>query len=335
MATYKGISGFKVQTLSADPVATAAWSAGGAMNTGRQNGAGLGSSIATWAGGGADDPLGYTANAEEYNGTSWTEVTNLPTPMTDFACAGTQTAGIIFGGYQVGSTRNNTLEYNGASYSSGGTLGTGRKQMAGGGTSTAGLCMCGESPITTAVEEYNGATWSSGGATNTARNNNRAFGIQTSAVTVGGSSPDGPNTWKAETYNGTSWTIGNALNQGREQMANPGAGTTSTAGLIAGGLSPIIPSPGYADNVESWNGTSFSNATAIPSARGGQFASMGSPVGDYLIMGGHPSYSTQSFLYTENSEPNTFLNEGQVWYNSSGGALKFYDGTTVKTVTVS
>ena len=61
MATYKGIKGFKVQTLTADPIASAAWAAGGAMNTGRQNGAGLGPSTATWAGGGADDPLGYTS----------------------------------------------------------------------------------------------------------------------------------------------------------------------------------------------------------------------------------------------------------------------------------
>lgn len=36
MAEYKGIKGFKTQSYATDPVnATAAWSSGGTMNTGR------------------------------------------------------------------------------------------------------------------------------------------------------------------------------------------------------------------------------------------------------------------------------------------------------------
>ena len=42
MAEYKSIKGYKVQSYAADPVATAAWSTGGAMNTGRNNAAGMG-----------------------------------------------------------------------------------------------------------------------------------------------------------------------------------------------------------------------------------------------------------------------------------------------------
>ena len=96
MATYKASKGFKVQTLTADPVATAAWSTGGAMNTGRNNAAGMGIVTAAVASGGASNPLGYTANTEHYNGTSWSEETNMPSATSYFGTAGSQTAGALF-----------------------------------------------------------------------------------------------------------------------------------------------------------------------------------------------------------------------------------------------
>jgi hypothetical protein len=40
-----------------------------------------------------------TAATEEYNGTTWTNSGNLNTARYDLAGAGTQTAGLAFGGY--------------------------------------------------------------------------------------------------------------------------------------------------------------------------------------------------------------------------------------------
>ena len=97
MAAFKSFKGFNVQSFASDPVQTSAWTTGGAMNTGRNNAAGMGTATAAWAGGGANSPTGYTNKGEEYNGTSWTEVTNLPTATSYFACAGSQTAGLFFG----------------------------------------------------------------------------------------------------------------------------------------------------------------------------------------------------------------------------------------------
>ena len=120
MATYKGIKGFKVQSLAADPVASAAWTAGGAMNTGRRYGAGLGTSTAAWAGGGADDPGGFSNKGEEYNGTAWTEVNNTPTDTANHFTAGTQA--------DAHSSHSNgvTFGYDGTNWSTRPTMGTAR-----------------------------------------------------------------------------------------------------------------------------------------------------------------------------------------------------------------
>ena len=197
------------------------------------------------------------------------------------------------------------------------------------GTQGAGLAICGNPGATTTSEEYNGTSWASGGTVNNGRERNCGIGTQTAAMTCGDNVPTGPGAgWLAEEYNGTSWTNGNEMNTGRDASASPGGGT-QTAGIIATG------NPGNKDAVETYDGTSFSTATAMPAGRSEAYGTGSSPAGNYLVTGGAPGYLTTTFIYNENSEPNTFLNEGQVWYNSTGGTLKFYNGTTVKTVTVS
>ena len=331
MATYKGIKGFKVQTLAADPVATAAWTSGGALNTGRNNAGGMGTVTAAVAAGGASSPTGYTSNTEHYNGTAWSEETNLPSATSYFGTAGSQTAGLMFGGTPGVSSQ--CFKYNGSAWTSSGSLATACKQGGGGGTQTAALYCGGEVPaVTTITQEFNGSTWASGGAMNQSRNNNSVFGTQTDAVTVGGAPSPGAQ-YNAEIYNGTAWTVGNPLIKGRQDMTKPGAGIASTAGMIVAGTGP--PVPGFSTAAESYDGTSWSVKSAtLSTARAGSYGTR-SPVASYLVTGGTPGYITSTEVYAENSEPNTFLNEGQVWYNSTGNTLKFYNGTTVKTVTTS
>jgi hypothetical protein len=68
MAEYKGIKGFKVQTVSTDPaasiIATGTWASGGTMNTATYNASGGdgGTSSAAFAAGGVE-PGYYSYNA--------------------------------------------------------------------------------------------------------------------------------------------------------------------------------------------------------------------------------------------------------------------------------
>jgi hypothetical protein len=99
MADYKGIKGFKVQYLSADPsdpiigqtwyndtskdlkytgVTTAgAWATGNNMNTARATLAGAGTQTAALAFGGYDGTAN-TGATEEYNGATWATITSNP-----------------------------------------------------------------------------------------------------------------------------------------------------------------------------------------------------------------------------------------------------------------
>jgi hypothetical protein len=110
MADYKGIKGFKVQYLSADPsnpiigqtwyndtskdlkytgVTTAgAWATGNNMNTARRILAGCGTQTAALAFGGGPPNTGAT---EEYNGSTWATITpGLNTVRRALAGAGIQ-----------------------------------------------------------------------------------------------------------------------------------------------------------------------------------------------------------------------------------------------------
>ena len=65
--------------------------------------------------------------------------------------AGTQTAGLAFGGSPAA-----TEHYDGSVWTAGGNLATGRGFLGGAGTQTAGLAFGGMSPVTNATEEYTG-----------------------------------------------------------------------------------------------------------------------------------------------------------------------------------
>ena len=109
MATYKGVKGFTIQSLSADPPTpiagqvwynstsqvlkgyanvTGAWSAGGNLNTARRGIMGIGSQTAALGCGG----VLMTNIVEAYNGSTWTEVADLGTARYMGAPSGTQTA---------------------------------------------------------------------------------------------------------------------------------------------------------------------------------------------------------------------------------------------------
>ena len=180
MATYKGIKGFNIQTVSSDPPApfigqvwynstsatvkyrdgatSASWASGGALTTARTSLAGCGIQTAALAFGG-DGPGGNSNATEEYNGTAWTNGGNLPLAKFSLAGAGIQTAALAFGGSAPGTpnpqVRVSTEEYNGSSWTAGGAMSNMMGSGAGAGTQTAGLGFGGQSnsPVNT-TEEY-------------------------------------------------------------------------------------------------------------------------------------------------------------------------------------
>ena len=96
MANYKDIKGFHVQSLSSDPVSTQAeagtWASGGDVNTARYAGQGSGTQTAGLATGGFLGPGSASALNESYNGTAFTEVSDLNTARGQSFQAGSSTA---------------------------------------------------------------------------------------------------------------------------------------------------------------------------------------------------------------------------------------------------
>ena len=64
----------------------------------------------------------------------WTVGGNMITARFGLGGAGTQTAGLGFGGYGSGGYKTSTEEYNGTTWSAGGDMATAREGLAGAGT---------------------------------------------------------------------------------------------------------------------------------------------------------------------------------------------------------
>ena len=96
MATYKEIKGVTVQTLDEDPVVReAVWSSGGALNTARQT-KGVLQELKLQSLFLVVRPAPGLANAhEQYNGTAWTETTEINTDKK-YANAGAGTYILCF-----------------------------------------------------------------------------------------------------------------------------------------------------------------------------------------------------------------------------------------------
>ena len=181
MATYKGIRGFTIQYLSADPpnpivgqvwynttsavmkgrsVAAAGWSSGGTQPAPLTTSALTGTQTAAISMAGFYD-LQTTLT---YNGTAWTAVNRLTQLGRNSPGAfGTQTAALCAGGYNTDD--NATFDYsetwNGTSWSEGNNINTPRGYIASAnqGTTTAGLIFGGRAgptgnATTTCAESY-------------------------------------------------------------------------------------------------------------------------------------------------------------------------------------
>ena len=111
---------------------------------------------------GGNNPTPYNANVEDYDGSSWTNATALPTANKLGSAAGIQTDSIFFAGnVPPNKVVDTTSGYDGTNWSTRPSMGTARQAGAGAGTSTAALMMSGANGSGTAVttvEEFTGVT---------------------------------------------------------------------------------------------------------------------------------------------------------------------------------
>jgi hypothetical protein len=195
----------------------------------------------------------------------WSSGGNLPSARAYMGGAGTQTAGLAFGGQ--GAPLGTTSAYNGTAWTNlPGNMTTIRDNMgAAGATQTAALTFGGYTPspagATTASESWNGTSWTSTPSLNTARYGVTGFGIQTAALAIGGGNATGTLS-AVDSWNGSSWTSSTSL---PAVLAYAGSAGIQTAGIVFGGES--TGSPTIIATSRSWNGSAWSPSPSLNTAR--------------------------------------------------------------------
>jgi len=106
---------------------------------------------------GSSDP-GAVANVESWNGTSWTETTDVNTARVVAMGLGTSSGdGLVIGG---SPDRAIVEQYDGSSWTEITDINTGREHGASSGTATLGIIFAGYDPDgKTETEFWNGSTW--------------------------------------------------------------------------------------------------------------------------------------------------------------------------------
>jgi hypothetical protein len=246
----------------------------------------------------------------------------MGTARSSTAGAGTQTSGLVFGGYDVppAGAYDLTEEYNGTSWTAGGALGTARYNLAGCGTQTAGLAFGGSDEVTfliSSTEEYNGTAWTEVNDMNNGRYRLAGNGIQTAALAVGGTSPSTGLTTLTENYDGTNWTTSPAtLATATRQLRSVGSNSTA---LAFGGETTVSAS---ISTTEEFN-KSINVITAGAWASGGNMNTGRGTAGDCgtylagLVFGGNPIAAPYQTNVTEEYNGSTWSTGGNTAQDSA------------------
>ena len=244
-----------------------AWSTGGSTNTGRTQAGGFGTLTAGAIAGGFEQPS-YNAEVEEYNGTAWSEVTNIPRAQRHMGSCGTQTAGLINGGAAAppGGAFAETFEYDGTNWTESGDMNVAKYNLENAGTQPAALAIAGQTgshdnnTAVGTVELYNGSSWSEEADLSSSRRSVGAIGTSTAAISAAGFTPPSAYSTNVESWNGSSWSEVAEMNTSRATSAVAG---TQTAGLMSGGETDDAQA-----KTEDWNGTAWTEVGDLSTARG-------------------------------------------------------------------
>ena len=219
------------------------WTGGGNLTTARYRLAGANFAPQTAGlvfGGRAPSPPGGSDRneTEEYNGSSWSEQSNLSTARRALAGAGIQTSAIAVGGEASGGAA--TEEYDGSSWTGGGdypnsSIGLGSF----GATGTSAIAVAGADAVAAGQTRgaiYDGSSWTAISAIPVGRTYMAGFGPTASGMIAGGQSGPGSAISNATSYDGTNWTVQNSLTTARYFLG--GGGSSGTSGVVFGGLTP-------------------------------------------------------------------------------------------------
>ena len=231
--------------------------------------------------------------ASQIAGGTWASGGDLNTARRSGGGAGTQTAGLAFGG-NIPPAVANTETYNGTSFTEVADLNSARQDIAGCGTQTAALSVGGGPGDQALTELWNGSGWTEVADLNTGRENvkSQSAGTSTASIMWGGYNPNGTGRAINESWNGSSWTEVADLNTGRYDSSGNG---TSTAAVVVGGTNGSTLISG----VEEWDGSSWTETTEANTNR-----TQGSASGTY-----------QDLLYYSGGPPAT-------------GKTEFWNGST-------
>ncbi len=338
MSEYKGIKGFQVQTRTTDPTPYAqaladnpyggAWASGGTRNEtrGALGGSIMGTQTANVAAGG-NLSGSVSANAETYDGTSWTEGNNLNQARRSLMAAGLEPAGRVFGGdTSVNSTGfvATNESYNGTSFTEESDLNTGAGAGTGIGLTTAALAVGGSTGpgapnYSNKVENWDGSSWTEVSEINTTRIRGGGAGVTTAALFSGGQAAPGASN-SVESWNGSSWTETTEINTARGYIGS--AGSSYTAALIYGG------SPSRAIT-ESWDGSSWTEVADLATGQSDNFGIVNGTNLLALSSGGEtsPNAVTEEWSFS-GLPPSTPAADyadaivGDFYYNSTTGQFK-------------
>ena len=316
MSEYKGIKGFQVQTRTEDSSPTEAqvgdfyynsttgqfknissgagsgtWASGADMNTARYRmQGGMGTYLAAYAVAGATPPK---TNVENYNGSTWTEVNDVPSVRADVAAGGTATAGFALAGTPSNSQ---TLEWDGTNWTTGGAFPTTISRAATFGSQTAfaaeGGASDSRSPSDQSVNtlEYDGSSWTTGNNYPTILANGGGGGVLTAGLMASGYTPADSSGQHACTYDGTNWTqVADTNNTHHEHGF---AQQSPNSAFLNYGDAP------NSVNTEEWDGTSWTETNNLSTGRsaGGSTGNLNNAL---YFGGSSPSLSPTTTAATE------------------------------------
>ena len=225
---------------------------------------------------------------------------------------------------QTLSTDTVASQFAGGTWASGASVPTGAYSVIGFGTQTAALAgggYRGDPGYTNDTFEYDGTSWTSGGAlTASAGQAREGHGVLTAGGVVAGYKTSG-NTVIAnyEQYDGTSFTEQNDLNTARQDLAATGS---TTAALGFGGTTSVGPGSTQEGltNVESYNGSSWTEITEVNTGRVRGVSFPGAPAPTAIFVGGSNDSTLYANVETYNGSAWTEITDLNTARSSLAGA---------------
>ena len=248
---------------SINTITKAAWASAPSLGTARRQVGGFGHTTTTAVCVCGQNPPALS-NVEEYDGSSWSEVTNMPVARVKPFASGTLTAGLAGGG-ESGPTPTSApsaAEYDGTNWTATPAIPQAATDSTSFGLQTATVMCIGVPSPTTAVFDYNGSTWTAGTATPIQMASSSGNGVETAGLVYTGAAL---STSESLAYNGSSWTSAGALIAARSRSAEA-VGAPSTAALFFAGNNPTSTTKA---ETYGYDGTSWSTRPNMATARRG------------------------------------------------------------------